>query len=58
MKSIVYSDVRNGKSIYEIFSVQTTILKAPLRGQNIKITDNTVKYIENRVLKESLTLSL
>lgn len=40
---------RSMKSISEISVVQTTILKAPLRGQNLKISDIAVKYIKNGV---------
>lgn len=47
VKTFVYSDMRNAVSIYKIFIVQILVLKALLKVQNIKISTDTVKYIEN-----------
>lgn len=47
MKTNVYPDSEILHPFIKCFSVQTTILGTYWEGGNLKIIDNTVKYIEN-----------
>lgn len=44
-----YLDIRNANSNYEMFLIPALILKIQLRGQNLQIPDNTVKYIKHGI---------